>query len=82
MDIFVCHYADVAISVLRSEQGKDQMNGFRTFLASIRFTGSRFDLYYGRILGQGSGYPTADEARKDVAIRDRLIHATSMALIR
>lgn len=58
------------------------MNGFRTFLASIRFTGSRFDLYYGNVLGQGSGYPTADEARKDVAVRDRLMRATSMAIIR
>ena len=58
------------------------MNGFRTFLASIRFTGSRFDLYYGRILGQGSGYPTADEARKDVTVRDRLMQATSIAIIR
>ena len=36
------------------------MNGFRNFLASIRFSGSRFDVYYGHLLGQGAGYPTAD----------------------
>jgi hypothetical protein len=58
------------------------MNGFRTFLASIRFGGSRFDFYYGHLLGQGSGYPTADEARKDVAQRDRLMRSTAIAIIR
>lgn len=27
---------------------------------------SRFDRYYGRILRPGAGYPTADEARRDL----------------
>ena len=27
---------------------------------------SRFDRYYGNVLRQGEGYPTADEARKDL----------------
>jgi len=63
-------------------KGQDQMNGFRTFLASFRFSGGRFDLYYGHLLGQGTGYPTADEARKDVAQRDRLMRTTSIAIIR
>ena len=28
---------------------------------------SRFDRYYGRILRSGVGYPTADEARRDLS---------------
>lgn len=58
------------------------MNGFRTFLASIRFSGSRFDMYYEQVLRQGEGYPTADEARRDLAHRDRQIAATSFSLYR
>jgi hypothetical protein len=58
------------------------MNGFRTFLASFRFSGSRFDQYYGSLLSQDSGHPTADEARRDVATRDRLLRAVSVTLIR
>lgn len=58
------------------------MNGFRTFLASFRFTGNRFDLYYEKVLGQGSGYPTADEARKDLQVRDRQLSANQYALYR
>ena len=58
------------------------MNGFRLFLASIRFSGSRFETYYGNLLGHGTGYPTADEARKDVADRDRQMQRTSIAIIR
>jgi hypothetical protein len=27
---------------------------------------SRFDRYYAGVVGKGSGYPTADEARKDL----------------
>ncbi|CAN5430346.1 hypothetical protein BH09CHL1_BH09CHL1_04240 [soil metagenome] len=27
---------------------------------------SRFDRYYGNVLRQGEGYPTADEARQDM----------------
>ena len=33
--------------------------------------GNRFDRYYGDILGSGSGYPTADEARRDLARYDQ-----------
>lgn len=58
------------------------MNGFRTFLASFRFSANRFDLYYERVLGQGSGYPTADEARRDLANRERQMGAKSYALFR
>lgn len=28
--------------------------------------GSRFDRYYGGLIGDGAGYPTADEARRDL----------------
>lgn len=35
---------------------------------------SNFDRYYGRVIGQGEGYPTADEARRDMrAQRDLTI---------
>lgn len=33
--------------------------------------GSRFDRYYGDVLRAGAGYPTADEARRDLARQDR-----------
>lgn len=58
------------------------MNGFRMFLASIRFSGTRFDAYYGKLLSDNDGQPTADEAKKDVASRDRLMNTTSVAVIR
>jgi hypothetical protein len=34
-------------------------------------SGSRFDRYYGGILRAGTGYPTADEARKDLRNYER-----------
>jgi hypothetical protein len=58
------------------------MNGFRNFLASFRFTGNRFDTYYAHLLEHGTGFPTADEARKDVARRDRLKQSTVLTNIR
>jgi hypothetical protein len=36
-----------------------------------RPTVSRFDRYYIGLLGEGTGYPTADEARRDLARFDR-----------
>ncbi len=36
-------------------------------------TGSRFDRYYGGILRPGAGFPTADEARKDLNRYDRSV---------
>jgi hypothetical protein len=48
------------------------MNIFRRiFGRSIRRSGSRFNRYYGGILHSGVGYPTADEARRDLAAYDR-----------
>ena len=37
----------------------------------FRATNSRFDRYYSGIIGSGSGYPTADEARKDLRNYDQ-----------
>jgi hypothetical protein len=37
------------------------------------FTGiNRFDRYYGGVLRTGAGYPTADEARKDLRRADAM----------
>jgi hypothetical protein len=37
---------------------------------TTRPAGSRFDRYYGRVLRSGTGYPTADEARRDLTAYD------------
>lgn len=34
--------------------------------------GGRFDRYYAGVLRPGTGYPTADEARKDMRSQDRV----------
>ena len=36
-----------------------------------RPAGSRFDRYYGDVVRAGAGYPTADEARRDLATQQR-----------
>lgn len=49
------------------------MKTLRTLLAPLspfRGTSARFDRYYGGILRPGAGYPTADEARRDMRRRD------------
>ncbi|HEV2127226.1 MAG TPA: hypothetical protein VGR22_01250 [Thermomicrobiales bacterium] len=33
----------------------------------------RFDRYYGQVVHAGSGYPTADEARRDMRDHDRML---------
>ncbi len=38
-----------------------------------RRAGSRFDRYYAEIARSGAGYPTADEARRDLRDHDRTI---------
>ena len=43
----------------------------RLFRRSTRVGGSRFDNYYSRVLQSGTGYPTADEARRDLINYDR-----------
>ena len=37
-------------------------------------TGARFDRYYGDVARSGVGYPTADEARKDMLELDRAVN--------
>ena len=58
------------------------MNGFKTFLASFRFSGTRFDVSYRNVVGQGTGYPTADEARRDVALRERQVQSSTFGYVR
>ncbi|MEZ4500432.1 MAG: hypothetical protein R2839_10230 [Thermomicrobiales bacterium] len=41
----------------------------RTFFSKLNLfssTETRFGRYYTSVIGQGSGYPTADEARRDL----------------
>jgi hypothetical protein len=42
------------------------MKTLRSLLNIGRTTGSRFDRYYAGVLRSGVGYPTADEARRDL----------------
>lgn len=49
------------------------MNAVRRFFirnTRKRPTVSRFDRYYSSVLSSGSGYPTADEARRDLRSYD------------
>jgi hypothetical protein len=43
----------------------------RLFTRQPRVSGSRFDRYYSGVLRSGTGYPTADEARRDLISYDR-----------
>ncbi|MCC6792650.1 MAG: hypothetical protein IT336_13245 [Thermomicrobiales bacterium] len=47
------------------------MKTLRSLLTPFRTSSARFDRYYGGILRTGSGYPTADEARRDLRRRDQ-----------
>lgn len=38
-----------------------------------RTGGSRFDRYYGDVIRAGVGYPTADEARRDLATQNTAV---------
>ncbi|MCC6313702.1 MAG: hypothetical protein IT337_06790 [Thermomicrobiales bacterium] len=50
------------------------MNALRNLLNKVAHGGnSRFDRYYGDLVGSGSGYPTADEARRDLRGRDQMV---------
>jgi hypothetical protein len=42
-------------------------------LFSRQTTGTRFDRYYSGVLRSGAGYPTADEARRDLLRYDRSV---------
>ena len=54
------------------------MKALRSFLNSFRTNGSRFDAYYTRVVGDGIGSPTADEARRDVRDRNRMYQLFGM----
>ena len=48
------------------------MNVIRRILTRTnRGGGTCFDRYYGGVIRSGSGYPTADEARRDLTTYDR-----------
>ena len=47
------------------------MKVLRTFFNPFRIR--RFDRYYQGVIGPGAGYPTYDEARRDVMTRDLAI---------
>lgn len=53
------------------------MKTLRTLIARSTRTargGSRFDRYYSEVIRSGAGYPTADEARRDLQRYDRTSH--------
>jgi hypothetical protein len=49
------------------------MKTIRTLLSPFRITSRRYDRYYQGIIGPGAGYPTYDEARRDMLNRDRTL---------
>lgn len=53
------------------------MKTLLNLLKPLRGTNSRFERYYAGVLGQGAGYPTADEARRDLRAYDRTVSAYS-----
>jgi hypothetical protein len=51
------------------------MKTFRKlFSRSGRTSASRFERYYGEVIRSGAGYPTADEARRDMQRRAVIGH--------
>jgi len=52
------------------------MKTFRTILNSFRPSPARFERYYTSVIRQGSGYPTADEARRDIRAREQAVNPT------
>ena len=50
------------------------MKTISRLLSPFRVTVGRNDRYYQGVIGQGSGYPTYDEARKDLILRDAAVN--------
>jgi hypothetical protein len=48
------------------------VKALRTFFNHFGGPSNRFNRYYGGILGTGAGYPTADEARRDMRRHDEM----------
>jgi len=54
---------------------KDHVKIIRQLLKKTRQPkGSRFDHYYAGLVQPGAGYPTADEARRDLAEYRRMLY--------
>ena len=55
------------LAAFRREMDNDAMNVLRNLLDRAVWSGrSPFQRYYGDVLQAGAGYPTADEARRDL----------------
>ncbi|HEY8445821.1 MAG TPA: hypothetical protein VIL01_01830 [Thermomicrobiales bacterium] len=50
------------------------MKALRDLIRPFRQVTSQFDRYYGRVVGAGPGYPTADEARRDLRNFDQTVN--------
>lgn len=50
------------------------MNLFRKLFGRTSRKNTRFNRYYGNVIHTGAGYPTADEARRDMANNQRTAH--------
>ena len=46
------------------------MKNLLNLITPFRGKNSRFERYYSGVIGDGSGYPTADEARRDLRTYD------------
>jgi hypothetical protein len=51
------------------------MKSIGRFFGPFRMTVRRNDRYYQGVIAPGAGYPTYDEARKDLMVRDAAIAA-------
>lgn len=46
------------------------MKTIKNLLNPFRISGRRYDRYYQGVIAPGAGYPTYDEARRDMMVRD------------
>jgi hypothetical protein len=53
------------------------MKSLRTLRQSFRPAAGRFERYYQSVVRPGSGYPTADEARRDILARERVVNSAA-----
>jgi hypothetical protein len=64
-------HCDIIMSDGSDEE--DTMKTIGRWLAPFRMAGRRNDRYYQGVIAQGAGYPTYDEARKDLMLRDAAV---------
>jgi hypothetical protein len=67
-------YRDIIMISVKNEESKP-MKTLRSLLNPFRTTGRRGDRYYQGVIGEGAGYPTYDEARRDLLNRDRSVNS-------